>query len=61
MLQRLKDLIQSIRDAYARPAVALGGAAADSARNGAARAAAGIAGAKGAKPAPRGSTSAASS
>ena len=27
MLQRLKDLIQSIRDAYARPAVALGGAA----------------------------------
>jgi len=46
MLQRLKDLIQSIRDAYARPAVALGGAAADVARNGAARAAAGIAGAK---------------
>ena len=26
MLQRLKDLIQSIRDAYAMPAVALGGA-----------------------------------
>jgi hypothetical protein len=26
MLQGLKDLIQSIRDAYARPAVALGGA-----------------------------------
>ena len=26
MLQRLKDLIQSIRDAYAGPAVALGGA-----------------------------------
>jgi regulator of protease activity HflC (stomatin/prohibitin superfamily) len=48
MLQRLKDLIQSIRDAYARPAVALGGAAADIARNGAARAASGIAGAKGA-------------
>ena len=48
MLQRLKDLIQSIRDAYARPAVALGGAAADVARDGAARAAAGIAGAKGA-------------
>ena len=23
MLQRLKDLIQSIRDAYARPAIAL--------------------------------------
>jgi len=48
MLQRLKDLIQSIHDAYARPAVALGGAAADAARNGAARAASGIAGAKGA-------------
>lgn len=48
MLQRLKDLIQSIRDAYAGPAVALGGAAADVAGNGAARAASGIAGAKGA-------------
>jgi len=46
MLQRLKDLIQSIRDAYAGPAVALGGAAADVARDGAARAASGLAGAK---------------
>ena len=48
MLQRLKDLIQSIRNAYAGPAVALDGAAADAAGDGAARAAPVIAGAKGA-------------
>ena len=48
MLQRLKVLIQSIREAYAGPAAALGGAATDVARNGAARAASGLAGATGA-------------
>ena len=48
MLQRLKNLIQSIREAYAGPAAELGGAAASAARNGAARAASRIAGAKGA-------------
>jgi len=48
MLQRLKNLIHSIREAYAGPAAELGGAAASAARNGAARAASRIAGAKGA-------------
>jgi len=48
MLQRLKHLIQSMREACDKPVAALGGAAADVARNGAARAASGLAGAKGA-------------
>ena len=48
MLQRLKDLIQSMREAWGIPAAALGGEATGIARNGVARAASGLAGAKGA-------------
>ncbi len=46
MLQRLKGLIQSIREIYAGPAAEFGGAAADTASSGAARAASGLADAK---------------